>query len=497
MINEKFALPLATNPILKSDSYKFSHALQLREKTQHISSYTEARGFKDGYDPYIVVMGMNKLVKNELSQPFNILHIQDAELFCKLHNEPFDKSAYEYILENYDGYWPVGIESVPEGTIVPVSNVITQTVNTDRNVPWVTSMLETMILRNSWTSSTVATICSNIRSEFVKYYELTSCIGDISNAIDYKLHDFGARGTSNPHVGIGHLAIFKGSDNVEAIASTIDNYECESIPATSVPAAEHSTITSWGKANEIDAYENLIDQFGGSGKIYSAPVDSYNMAYALEVIIGTRLKQAIINKGGTFVVRLDSGVPIESILQALDILGDKFGYTTNKKGFKVLPSCIRILQGDGIDLFAIREILSDMSAEHWSIDNIIFGAGGALLQHMDRDWFQWAMKCSATMIDDRWIDVYKDPINQSLKRSKRGRLMLVRNKMTCGLETVRADDSYSNIMVPIYKDGVVYNQPTWNEVRQTYSESLDNWLISQSAQESGENLSQIFNPSKL
>lgn len=492
MINGQFKLPLSTNPILKTDSYKFSHALQLRKNTQRISSYTEARGFKEGYNPYIVAMGMNKLVKNELSTPFCAFHIDDAELFCKLHNEPFDRAAYEYILREYNGFWPVAIESVPEGTIVPVSNVVSQSVNTDDLVPWATSMLETIMLRSSWTTSTVATICSNIREEFDKYYVMTSCISDLSSAIDYKLHDFGSRGTSDPTVGMGHLAVFRGSDNVEAVASVIDNYPCATIPATSVPAAEHSTITSWGKANEIEAYQNLIEQFGGPGKIYSAPVDSYNMTYALEVIIGTRLKDNIINKGGTFVARLDSGVPIESILEALNILSDKFGYSTNGKGYKVLPSCIRILQGDGIDLAAIRNILSDMAAEHWSIDNIIFGAGGALLQHMDRDWFQWAMKCSATMIDDRWIDVYKDPIKQSSKRSKRGRLMLVRNKITCGLETVRADDSYDNIMVPIYKNGELFNQPTWEEVRQTYSDSLDNWLISQSGMCSGHAISQTF-----
>lgn len=483
MINSSFLLPLETNPILKTDSYKFSHPLQLRKNTQFLSSYIEARGFKEGYAPYTVAMGMNRYANTDLSIPFTSEHIKDAETFCRMHNEPFDKAGYEYILAEYAGYWPVNIRAVPEGTVVPISNVTAQLVNTDSKVPWVASMLETSALRNEWTASTVATICSNIRTEFVKYYELTSSVSDISNAIDYKLHDFGSRGTSDPKVGIGHLCIFKGSDNVEAIASVMDNYHCDSIPATSVPAAEHSTITSWGRSNEIAAYENMIEKFGGPGKIYSAPVDSYNMTYALDVIIGTRLKDAIIRRGGTFVARLDSGVPIESILEALDILSLRFGFSVNAKGYKVLPSCIRILQGDGIDLFAIRSILATMAEKKWSIDNIVFGAGGALLQHMDRDWFGWAMKCSATMIDDHWIDVYKDPANQSSKRSKRGRLMLVKDRRTCGLVTFRATESMTDILVPIYHNGKILNKPTWEEVRNNYISSMDDWLISQSPEE--------------
>ena len=52
--------------------------------------------------------------------------------------------------------------------------------------------------------------------------------------------------------------------------------------------------------------------------------------------------------GNVVVIRPDSGDPATVVCKLLNILGDKFGTSTNDKGFKVLPPYLRILQGDGI-----------------------------------------------------------------------------------------------------------------------------------------------------
>jgi nicotinic acid phosphoribosyltransferase len=58
----------------------------------------------------------------------------------------------------------------------------------------------------------------------------------------------------------------------------------------------------------------------------------------------------------------------------------------------------------------------------WSAENIVFGMGGALLQKVDRDSLKFAMKASAASIDGVWHDVFKDPITDAGKKSKKGRL---------------------------------------------------------------------------
>jgi nicotinamide phosphoribosyltransferase len=199
-------------------------------------------------------------------------------------------------------------------------------------------------------------------------------------------------------------------------------YYNEEMAGFSIPAAEHSTITSWGEQFETEAYENMIDKFGGPGKIFAVVSDSYDIYNAVSNIWGGTLKEKVIFNGGTLVIRPDSGDPVTVNLRILEILGEKFGFTVNSKGYKVLPSFVRIIQGDGVNLISIGQILKAITAAGWSADNIAFGMGGALLQQVNRDTFSWAMKCNAIAYADDWIPVCKKPKTDAGKASKAGRI---------------------------------------------------------------------------
>lgn len=93
------------------------------------------------------------------------------------------------------------------------------------------------------------------------------------------------------------------------------------------------------------------------------------------------------------------------IFQVLEILGSKFGTTINSKGYKLLPPCIRIIQGDGISFDSLGEILEAMKLARWSADNVAFGSGGALLQRMDRDTQKCAFKCSYAIINGKGVGI--------------------------------------------------------------------------------------------
>ena len=91
------------------------------------------------------------------------------------------------------------------------------------------------------------------------------------------------------------------------------------------------------------------------------------------------------------------------LFQVLDILGERFGYTKNKKGYKVLPPYVRIIQGDGISYETLEAILMNMKNHNWSADNAAFGSGGALLQRLDRDTQKCAFKCSYAIINSKEV----------------------------------------------------------------------------------------------
>jgi nicotinamide phosphoribosyltransferase len=148
----------------------------------------------------------------------------------------------------------------------------------------------------------------------------------------------------------------------------------------------------------------------------------------------------------------------------LKILDKYFGHTVNEKGYRVLNN-VRVIQGDGIDHASIRSILFCMEMAGYSVDNIAFGQGGALLQQINRDLLKFAMKCSAIRVNGEWRDVYKDPITDKGKRSKRGLLALVERNGV--YTTVSQSEAGSNDVLKVrFHNGELFNQTTFAEVRE-------------------------------
>ena len=143
----------------------------------------------------------------------------------------------------------------------------------------------------------------------------------------------------------------------------------------------------------------------------------------------------------------------------------RFGFTINNKGYKVLPPQIRVIQGDGITYESTKEIVNAMISNGLSVDNVAFGMGGGLLQKVDRDTLKFAFKCSAARINNEWVDVFKEPVDEPFKKSKKGRLKLI--KVDGEFATVRADQypQYKDELETVFLDGEVTKTYTWNEVR--------------------------------
>lgn len=446
------------NIILNSDSYKYSQYNQYPEGTEYVYSYIESRGGK--YDE-TVFFGLQAFLKQYMSKPITEEMIDEAEEIITAHGLPFYREGWEYILEEHDGYLPVEINAVPEGTVVPIGNVLATIINTDPECWWLTSFMETALLRAVWYPTTVATNSREIKKVIFDALDESGTVDDLT----FKLHDFGARGVSSlESAGIGgaaHLVNFMGTDTVEALMFARRYYDAD-IAGFSVPAMEHSTVTSWGREHEVDSYRNMVQKHGKPGGIVSAASDSYDIYKACH-LWGSVLYDDVIKSGATLVVRPDSGNPAEVVLECVSILEKYFGSEVNNKGYLVLNN-VRVLQGDGITIDSIKEILENLMDAGYSADNVVFGQGGALLQIVNRDDQKFAMKCSAILIGDELRDVYKDPITDSGKRSKRGIL-----KLTSDLRTLSHHDpeyeAVEDILKCVFCNGNLFNEITFEEVR--------------------------------
>lgn len=458
--------------IVRTDSYKFSQWLQYPADTVNISSYIESRGG----EPESVFFGLQAFIKDYLLDPITMLDVDRAERLVLAHGLPFNREGWEIIVNEHRGYLPLTIQAVPEGTVMPTHNVQVQVRLTkdDARLAWLVSYIETCLLRGVWYPSTVATKSRKFK-KMIAAALLRSSDVPVSEQIAFKLHDFGARGASSGETamlgGMAHLVNFMGTDTAEALVGAMHYYNTEAVVGFSIPASEHSTITSWGREHEVDAYENMIDKFSGPGKIYACVSDSYNLWDAISNLWGQKLRDKVISSGGTLVVRPDSGKPVEVVVKSLQLLATAFGTTTNRKGYKVLPSCVRLIQGDGINEESLPEILEAVMKAGFSIDNLAFGMGGGLLQAWNRDTLKYAMKASARKTaDGKWVGFSKDPITDHGKQSKEGRLGLILS-LGLGSVTIRTvpedvAEKEDNLLRDVFRDGVLLVEDSFETVRE-------------------------------
>lgn len=455
------------NMILGTDSYKVGQWRQTPKNTTNIHSYFESRG---GLFPETVFFGLQYVLKKHFCSPITTEMVIEAfDIFAAHFGNPciMNLMGWDHIIKYHKGYLPLRIKAVPEGSLVPTLNVLVTVENTCPQCYWVTNYMET-VLSQIWYSTTVSTVSYNIKKLILGFLNKTGTPGDI----DFKLNDFGFRGsTSCESAGIGgcaHLVNFKGTDNLAAIVLARDYYN-DKMAGFSIPATEHSTITSWLQENEAEAFRNMIKTYGDN-PLYTCVSDSYDVHRACSELWGTELREEVLNAKGTLVIRPDSGVPHQIVPECIEILGDKFGFVYNSKGYKLLNPKVRIIQGDGVSLEEIRKILTILEEQNWSADNLAFGCGGALLQKMDRDTQQFAFKCSSAVVDGQQRDVFKDPVTDRHKRSKHGRMSLILKDGQ--YKTVPDSDRPNDCLREVYLNGTLLIDESLETIRERVNKNL-------------------------
>jgi nicotinamide phosphoribosyltransferase len=157
---------MENNILLKTDSYKISHHQQYPPDTTYVYSYLESRG---GAYPEQVFFGLQYILKKHLvGQVVTQEYLDQAIEFWKRHFgfDMLDKDMWQHIIDKHNGYLPILIKAVPEGTVVPTGNVLMTIENTDPKCASLTSFLETILLQ-IWYPITVATNSREIKKILV------------------------------------------------------------------------------------------------------------------------------------------------------------------------------------------------------------------------------------------------------------------------------------------------------------------------------------------
>jgi nicotinamide phosphoribosyltransferase len=412
--------------------------------------------------------GLQYIVKSNFAgKVFTLDDVEQARQFAHQHfgGNPkcFNFDGWKNLYAKHHGILPLRIKAVKEGSVVAAQNAIVTVENTDPEFYWLTNWAETVLLQ-IWYPVTVATLSRAIKQVIGEALVRT---GDPA-LLPFKLHDFGFRGVSSRESaaigGAGHLFNFLGTDNLAAI-ELLQQYYGAGMAGVSIPASEHSTITAWGREHEVDAYENILNNVPEG--IVACVSDSYDIYKAIRELWGGQLRDKVMQRKGTLVIRPDSGEAVTVLEQIFNIAAAKFGFEVNRKGWKVLAPQVRFIQGDGVNYYTIQNMISQLTRRGWSMDNWSFGMGGALLQQLNRDTLRFALKCSAIDINGQWHDVYKQPITDPGKDSRAGRFVLLKEDnefTTVKREDGRAIEGEDHLEL-VLEDGVLHREQTLDEIR--------------------------------
>jgi nicotinic acid phosphoribosyltransferase len=457
-----YGLPL---PLL-TDSYKTSHYLLYPESKQ-MTCYGEFRTSfnKDEKDHRIVYYGIRYIIDHYVSKKYTLEDIELADQFFSTHcygsRFPFPKDLFLKFVNENQGYFPVVIRSLAEGSVVYPHTPVYE-ITTANEYAHLVTYLET-ILTMVWYPSTVSTLSRKVKSVIEQGYQRTVEDGNFGS-IETRLHDFGFRGcTSVEQAVIGgsaHLLHFCGSDTLPA-CWYVQKLNNNKPVGFSIPATEHSIMTS--HRTEREAMLRAVEEFGEG--VFACVMDSYDYVKALEELLPSIAKRKI-EKGGVLILRPDSGDPVTVVLQALHAAEKVFGATVNLKGYKVLHG-VGVIQGDGVDLVKIEQICAKVIENRFSMENVAFGMGGGLLQKVNRDTMSFATKVSQIVIDDSITrDVMKAPKTEKAKWSLPGRFCVVRDK---GIQVYPLESVKSGVVDElnvVYDHGKVIKWDDFDTIRQ-------------------------------
>lgn len=453
--------------LLDTDSYKTGHSLMYPDNISSMTAYFTCRDALPevrATDERIVFFGMRYLYDEILCRKITLQDIEEADAYLNHHGVQksqfyWPKDLWLSVVEENNGFLPFKIEALRDGSVIHPQIPCFQITATGKYAKLVT-WLETKMMR-IWSSITTATKSRMVYDFLEKKFEET-VDPEFYFLLNSRLHDFGSRGVSSAETamttGVAHLLSFDGTDTMIAgwLATKWDN---GSPVGESVLATEHSVMTSY--EYEFDAVKRLIE-IAPVGSIVSCVADSYNYSNFLN-----RLRDIVDlckEKNLFFVVRPDSGDPVECVIQGLNRLADAFGFHENSKGYKVINGA-GIIQGDGIDMHSLMRIAAEVKEAGFSAQCVAYGMGGGLLQKQNRDTLKVAIKLCEIEQNGKIIPIMKSPNTDLRKSSIPGRTVVQRD--ASGYMIHPYEDGKPNALECIWDKGYTpYAFETFSEMRE-------------------------------
>ncbi|GAB6261406.1 nicotinate phosphoribosyltransferase [Photobacterium sp. R1] len=524
---------------MQKDVYKEFHSRAYHpDVTEVYANYTSRSGKLSNVEnnDKVAFVGLQYFIKSYLQEEWQAFFEADKESAVANHRRimsamlgyPVDVSYLEALHDL--GYLPLRVKALPEGTLVPYQVPPITIVNTKPGFEWLTNMIETVLSCENWPIQTSATTSVAYLKVFREFAEKTGLPAEI---VPFQGHDFSFRGMFGKHAaamsGFGHLASgLVGTDTIPAVLFAEKYYGAnvdEELVGCSVDATEHSVTCSWILEGEIEFFRYLMREQSPTG-ILSVVSDTWDF-WKLVTEYLPELKEEIMSRDGTVVIRPDSGDPVKILtgyrlspvseyselvhsqqeaeqaamregfeayrwqgeyygvvdgetlpLQPCEIKGlieclwDTFGGTVTDKGYKLLDEHIGAIYGDAITLTRQRQILQRLMEKGFA-SKVVLGIGSFSYQYVTRDTHGSAVKATSVVKGNQRVAIFKEPKTDSKKRSAKGLLKVDRvdGELVC-FDNVSEAEEQQGLLQVVFEDGKLLKETTLHDIRALISTQI-------------------------
>lgn len=485
------------NPLLLLDYYKTTHHDQYPTGLTKLVSYLTPRKSRI-FDDKVVVFGLQGFIKEYLIDYFNenFFNVSKEEVlrsYSRVLNATLGSKNYniQKIADLYDlGYLPIQIKAIEEGTRVPMKTPVLEITNTHPDFAWLVNTIESLMSSEMWHSMIAATVGFWYKRIVKKYYDET--VDYSGDALYRALGDFSFRGAESTEAAtkgsVGWLASFYNTATVPAILYAEKYYNCDcdkDVVGLGQVSAEHSTTSCCKQVygDERTTVKLWLETiYKDSNFTYVS--DTYDYWEFVKETIPS-LKAEILAHNGCFLIRGDSGDPVDIALKTIPELWSTFGGTINSKGYKVLNPKIGFIYGDSITIQRCAEIYEGLKKFGFASSNVKLGVGSfsmeavvdpenGVLQPFTRDTYNIAVKATYAEIYGKPLMIFKDPKTDTgaFKKSNKGMCVVAQNEENGSIKVIDGFTSENiesaneiNILETVFKDGVMIKEQSLNDIR--------------------------------
>lgn len=355
---------IRTNPVMLTDVYNLSHE-RLKVNTDWEVSHIYNR--KAG----MILYGFAEMVNSILEIQITNAMIRQAKVASELMGVIFPTKLFERVVKECNGYAPIKVQSLPEGTWCPAGTPFAQVRNTVKGFGELVTWFEGIFLHASFPCGT-ATEAFHMR----RYLEEMRANYGFDDSFLGRLHSFGFRG----HRGLED-AYWAGTSWNLFMGGTDDFHTMIHTPKakmTSISALAHKVTQQYDV--EYDGYIHTIDATAKAGEtVVAIVIDTYDANRFIDSYL-VPLAHYAKEKGVHLVIRPDSGDVNQQVVEVYHKV----------KAYEI--DNVSAIIGEGMSFQNVMRTDFFFKMRQVPLTFVSYGVGGGFYNHINRDTLGFAMK---------------------------------------------------------------------------------------------------------